>query len=319
MPLPTMQARQSLRPYSQSPLGRPRLRIEEQSTIPQPTLDPPEFMKLIDLSLRHTIGGINLKSRDSKRPSEDAADIQLIQALSDISLADISPALFRPGYMKAISQRAHLISHISSSISSICSRLRTRHQCASDSVTASSSKLLGLVKPSQLQTRLWHLLQKRKWPTEPLEPLGDSTMLSCNQYKRDRELILDSDELEKEVQRRETDDDTILDIDRQFADTMDEDDDDLFSSYERTPFSSQDTVSLEMMLESDEDEELMLEDDVLLLSEGFGEHQPPAYHGERRFNFTKMREGAAWIEDTEFELLEYGNGDGEDIASMMLL
>ncbi|KAL8854743.1 MAG: hypothetical protein Q9221_000526 [Calogaya cf. arnoldii] len=259
--------------------------------MPQPTLDAPEFMKLIDVSLRHTIGGISPISRDPKRHSEDAVDIQLIQAMSDISLAHISPALFRPGYMKAISQH---------------------------SVTASSSTSLDPVKPSQLQTRLWHLLQKRKWPTEPLKPMDDSTMLSCNQYNKDRELILDSDEHEREVQRRETDDDMILDIDRQFADTMNEDDEDLFSSYERTPFSSQDTVGMEMMLESDEDEELMLEDDVLLLSEGFDELQPPPYHGKQELDFTKTREGAAWIEDTEFELLEYGNGDGEDIASMML-
>ena len=68
----------------------------------QPTLDSPAFMRLIDLSLRHTVGGTLSWRKDPKRSSTDAQPSELVKAVSDVSLADISPALFRPGYMKVI-------------------------------------------------------------------------------------------------------------------------------------------------------------------------------------------------------------------------
>lgn len=100
VPLPKMQPQRSLRVHSPPPSVCPRLQNEERSIISQPALDPSEFMRLIDLSLRHTIGGMIPPSRNLRRPSDDTLDIQLVQAVSDNSLADISPALFRPGYMK---------------------------------------------------------------------------------------------------------------------------------------------------------------------------------------------------------------------------
>lgn len=68
----------------------------------QSTLDSPAFMRLIDLSLRHTVGGTLSWRKDPKWSSTDGRPLELVKAASDISLADISPALFRPGYMKVI-------------------------------------------------------------------------------------------------------------------------------------------------------------------------------------------------------------------------
>lgn len=110
----------------------------------------------------------------------------------------------------------------------------------------------------------------------------------------------------------------MLDPDMDITGTMDEDED-LFSSYERTPFSSQDTASLEMMLESDEDEGTMLEEDVLLLSERYDDEvRAPADQVGHNPNLPKTREGVAWSEDRAFELSDYGCEDGDDRASMML-
>lgn len=146
-------------------------------------------------------------------------------------------------------------------------------------------------------------------------------MGTCNRYEGDGELILDSDEHDRppwEFQRRETDDEMMLDPDMDFTGTIDADED-LFSSYERTPFSSQDTASLEMMLESDGDEEKMLEEDLLLLSERYDhELRAPAVPAEHNLILPKTREEVAWREDIAFELSDYGCEDGDDRASMML-
>ena len=122
------------------------------------------------------------------------------------------------------------------------------------------------------------------------------------------------------------DEEDMLDSCIEFAGTlMDDDgdeDEDLFSSYERTPFSSQDTEGLEMMmmLESDGDEDLMLEEEGLLLSDkGDAFRVPVACGGDGMLESMKVREKDAYGgDDVEVELLEFGCEDGEDRASMML-
>ncbi len=177
------------------------------------------------------------------------------------------------------------------------------------------------MKPGQLQTQLWHLLQKRKWPTEPLEPLDDCAMSRCNRDEGDQELILDTgvyDGPSWESPRRDPDDEIMLDLNMDFIGTMDEDED-LFSSYERTPVSSQETESLEMMLEPDQDEEIMLEEDLLLLSDRFDDKLGAiASPGGYDFKSPGTSKGVAWSEDLELELLDDGCEDGDDKVSTML-
>ncbi|KAL8857371.1 MAG: hypothetical protein Q9178_006137 [Gyalolechia marmorata] len=326
VPLPKKQLQRSLHCYSSQPSVRPRLQTQQPSIISHSALDPLEFMRLIDVSLRQTFSGFIPSTKTLRRPSDDASEIQLVQVASDTSLADISPALFRPGYIKAISQRAPFISRIASSISSICSRSRTRNHSPPNSTPP------NLVTPSSsdLPIHLWSLLQKRKWPTTPLEPLDEETSRNVlNRHERDRELILDSDDLDSsvswEVPRGEIDDDEdMLDSCIEFAGTLIDDDgdedEDLFSSYERTSFSSQDTEGLEMMmmLESDGDEDLMLEEELLLSDRGCGSGDSVACGGDGMSEDMKAGEVYAYGgEDAEVELLEF-ESECDDRASMML-
>ena len=100
MPLPKKQLQRSLHCYSAPPSVRPRLQAQEPSVISHSALDPLEFMRLIDISLRQTLSGFIPSNKNLRRPSDDASEIRLVQVASDTSLADISPALFRPGYIK---------------------------------------------------------------------------------------------------------------------------------------------------------------------------------------------------------------------------
>ncbi|KAL8914469.1 MAG: hypothetical protein Q9171_000974 [Xanthocarpia ochracea] len=339
VPLPKKQLQRSVHCYSSPPSVRPRLQTQEPSIISHSALDPLEFMRLVDISLRQTLSGFIPSSKTLRRPSNDASEIQLVQLASDASLADISPALFRPGYIKssnthlitnrsniqAISQRAPFISRIAFSISGICSRSRTRTHSPSDS----TSPNLATPSSSDLPIHLWSLLQKRKWPTKPLEPLDDDISRNVfNRHERDRELIFDSDEFGSrvpwEVQRGEIDDDEdMLDSCIEFAGTLIDDDgdedEDLFSSYERTPFSSQDMEGLEVkMLEGDGDEDLVLEEELLLSDEGDGFGVPVACQGDGGLRNMEAGEGDAYGgEDVEVELLEFGC-ECEDRALMML-
>ncbi len=119
------------------------------------------------------------------------------------------------------------------------------------------------------------------------------------------------------------DDEDMLDSGIEFGGTlMDDDgdeDEDLFSSYERTPFSSQDMEGLEMkMLESDGDEDLMLEEQLLLSDRGDEFGIPVACGGDGMSESMKAGEGDAYGgEDAEVELLEF-ECEYEDRALMML-
>ncbi|KAL9001166.1 MAG: hypothetical protein Q9169_000350 [Polycauliona sp. 2 TL-2023] len=373
-PSPTTEPRQSLRHQSRRPSVTPQLKAKQTSITSLEILDPSEFMRLVDLSLRHTLGGMIPCCKKLTTPNDDPDDLQLVKAVSNTSLAEVSPALFRPGYMKAIAQRAHLISRIASSISSSSSRSHKAHQSCSDPTAASSSPKLRPVKTSQLQTQLWHLLQKKEWPTEDLIPLEKVTIGTYHRNEQDFELNLEPDEHEgvppRDLERGETDDEMMVDLGLDFIGLMDEDDDeDLFSIYERTPCSSQDTTSLdimldydeddeglsswyertpcssqdtmsldtmleyneksayssrddtstlEMLLESDEGEEMMLEEELSALPENCDAElrargSPPA---DQIMDVMETGEEVACIEDIEFELLEYDCEDGEHKVSM---
>ena len=180
-------------------------------------------------------------------------------------------------------------------------------------------------KPSKLQVRLWHLLQKRKWPTEPLESLVEGTRSTHHPYEKEGELILDTDEYESvpwEASCTEIEGGLMPDPDMDSVGAMDDDDDDdedLFSVYERAPFSSQESTGFEMMLESsDVDEEIMLEEDLLLCTERCHQLSSASFPAEAKYDFTKTADGARCNEDIGFVPLEHGGKDGEDSASMML-
>lgn len=110
----------------------------------------------------------------------------------------------------------------------------------------------------------------------------------------------------------------MLDPGMDFVGATDDDDEDLFSMYERTPFSSQESTGYEMMLESDEDEEIMIEEDLLLRGERCHQFSSASFPAEAKYDFTKTADGATCNEDIGFVPLEHGGKDGEDSASMML-
>ncbi|KAL8937802.1 MAG: hypothetical protein Q9211_003497 [Gyalolechia sp. 1 TL-2023] len=143
---------------------------------PSPNLDL-DLLKLIDASLRHTISGAPSPTRSTKKSIP--SDITLAKPSSSPTLAEVAPVLFRPGYMQAISHRAPFIPRIASSLSAILSRSRSRtpnHGHHPSTTPANNNRPSPQPPPpnpqaKELQPPLWHLLQTRKWPTTPLEPL----------------------------------------------------------------------------------------------------------------------------------------------------
>lgn len=112
LPLPKIQPQRTLHVNSPPPSIRPKFQTKEPSIMSQSALDPPSFMRLIDLSLRHTFGGMIPPGRNLRKPNDNTLDIQLVQAVSDISLADISPALFRPRYIEVnLSMLSQVVGH----------------------------------------------------------------------------------------------------------------------------------------------------------------------------------------------------------------
>ncbi|KAL8953550.1 MAG: hypothetical protein Q9222_000608 [Ikaeria aurantiellina] len=122
--------------------------------------------------------------------------------------------------------------------------------------------------PSNLQPKLWHLLQRRKWPTTPLKSLDCNDMEVFERCERDRKMLFDSEssfseeELLFDCENVDVDgmaaegkilfDDEVID-----SDGMDED---LFASYENTPNPSQDTVVGWMRRDAEEDMLLDMEE-----------------------------------------------------------
>ncbi|KAL8766615.1 MAG: hypothetical protein Q9209_006680 [Squamulea sp. 1 TL-2023] len=316
VPLSKMQSLQSLPSHSPPQSVCPKFQSQEPSISSQLALEPLPFVQLIDVSLRHALSGIAPPRKNLQRPGADASDIQLTHTTPSTSLADISPALFRPGYMKAISQRAPLIPLIASSISSIYSRSRTQHHTSTDVEIASTVPLIE-VKSRNLQVQLWHLLQKRNWPTTALEPLNVDVINTLNRHKKGREIILDrdeNDELPSEAEWGPKEDEDML---YPFMEMV-EDDEDLFSSYERTPYSSQNTsLSYDEMILDSEEDGMMLGEDLLLSREDDG-FRASLCQEDGALGCMQLREGLAYLEDPDFECLEDDDEDIEDRASMML-
>ncbi|KAL8822035.1 MAG: hypothetical protein Q9223_000026 [Gallowayella weberi] len=122
-----------------------------------------------------------------------------------------------------------------------------------------------LFRPGEFQVRLWHLLQKRKWPTTAIEPLSWDEVEIFDRYEKDRELLHDSDHKCDKLRwtRRgwEKDDEEMLDHDLHFPGGVDDPDEDLFSSYEGTPSSSQGTAGDCFELLTDHEDDMLLEND----------------------------------------------------------
>ncbi|KAL9590784.1 MAG: hypothetical protein Q9203_000422 [Teloschistes exilis] len=232
-----------------------------------PTLHPELscFLELIDMSLRHIISSTPCALRNGKRASTHA-DSKLARAPC---LADVAPAVFRPGYMKAISQRGPLISRIASCLSEICWRSRSPN----------------LSRPSftgrDLQIQLWALLQKRTWPTTELEPLSQEDFSTFSRQSSDGETTLFESEHECDdaigarVKEADADRDDDM-LDDQIPEPVGVlnmhpfENDDIFSSPGSTPFPPLSKMGDEMMLEDvSEAEEMLLDDDDKHL---FGQH-----------------------------------------------
>lgn len=79
----------------------PNVPLPQYAQPPQPPpRGPLSVLKLVDASLRHTISGTSAPSKTTKKGAP--SDVRLMKTSPSLSLADISPALFRPGYLKVI-------------------------------------------------------------------------------------------------------------------------------------------------------------------------------------------------------------------------
>ncbi|KAL8824056.1 MAG: hypothetical protein Q9170_008263, partial [Blastenia crenularia] len=256
--------------------GLPRSRfVVNKSTQPLPSSSPQPppspalaLLKLLDASLRHVIAGTPPPPRRTKKSTTPG--IKFLSRSSFPALGDISPSLFRPGYIQvthlpssspaapvhrpsnskqAISSRAPLIPRIASSLFAITSRSPSHHQSSAlrtDIHTPTST-------PTTLQPPLWRLLQNRKWPTSPLEPL-ECTDEVFVRSKRDLLILMEQDDdglntLQNVMVENDNDEDMLdntclyASLDRDEEEKMLESDgdgdEDLFSLGEGRGFASQ--------------------------------------------------------------------------------
>ncbi|KAI4258449.1 MAG: hypothetical protein LQ352_001200 [Teloschistes flavicans] len=231
------------------------------------------------MSLRHTISSTPCKFSNANRSFRHPD----INTASATCLAEVVPAVFRPGYMQvsqsglqfcnvrhitdyedpnrqqAISQRGPLISRMASSLSKICLR------------SHSQNLLCHSFTGKDLHIQLWTLLQKRSWPTTELEPLGQKELAIFSRPNGDEGTTLFESERDCNdaigglVKGTDADGDEDM-LDDQFPKPVRVlsvplfEDDDLFSSSGSTPLLSQSTMD-EMMLEDvGEAEEMLLDD-----------------------------------------------------------
>ncbi|KAL8763797.1 MAG: hypothetical protein Q9184_000499 [Pyrenodesmia sp. 2 TL-2023] len=278
----------------------PNVPLPQHSQPPPPSLN---ILKLVDASLRYTIGGIPAPSKTTKKGAPSG--VRLMKTSLSPSLADISPALFRPGYLKvtpthclpfssqlpltsqltanthqAIAARAPLISRIASSLASIAARPLI-HSSPSEPEPKLEPEPSRPSSTSDLQSQLWRLLQKRKWPTTPLEPLDYDDVSVFERHARDEIIMFDPKDSQLEasnfythwprVKIKENAD--MLDYHTPLYPgdggmlEPDEGDEDLFSSLGSTHFSSQGLGEEEMILEEEEEGE-----EDLLLNEAESSH-----------------------------------------------
>ncbi|KAL8874166.1 MAG: hypothetical protein Q9174_000471 [Haloplaca sp. 1 TL-2023] len=217
-----------------------RATTQEQASAPRCNeVNPLDFLRLIDASIRQTISGASPVSKRRGSSNSSGPPIKLAEADQTIGLADISPALFRPGYMEAIGHRAPLIPRIASSLSRVHSRSRT----------LPSSYTSPIPTVENLQPQLWHLLQKRKWPTTSLEPLPCDDMSVFEDHDEDIS-ILDYYEGEYDIAAKSA----WTKEDKEWT-YEDEEADILFPSLDAELYTTQQTSDDSMMLEQEAEEE----------------------------------------------------------------
>ncbi|KAL8731301.1 MAG: hypothetical protein Q9166_003525 [cf. Caloplaca sp. 2 TL-2023] len=269
-PLSRMRSQPCLPAYSPLPSIHHTLQIEELPSFQHCALDPLHLLKLVDASLRRTFSGEIPPGKNSRRLNDDDPDIKLIQEAPETSLADISPALFRPGYMK-----------------------------------------------------IWHLLQKRKWPTTALQPLQCDDMDIFDRSEKDKELIFEIDQegdegLSLETRQNRNHEKYMLNTSADISQILDRDDGDLFFKYESMPSSSQDTVDEGMMEEIDEGEDLLF-GDASWLAERHREFGVRIGKGSRGLGWQKLSDTDHCVKEAEFECLRKGCDEIEEESSAMAI
>ncbi|KAI4112883.1 MAG: hypothetical protein LQ345_006036 [Seirophora villosa] len=221
-------------------------------------LDLLDVLNIIDVSLHQVISGSPTHTRSYKRLATND-DIKLLRVCRNLSLADISPAQFRPGYMKAIAIRAPLISRIASSISTTSSRSRSCTQCLWPPQPQPEPQVSSnaTTTASILRTQLWALLQNHKWPTTPLETFKCTQITVSERCEMAKAMMFDSDDVapitNPPKRRRKEDDEDMLDTPGVDGCEMldDEEDKSLFRSFE-TSNSSQGS-DMEMIFDNEDD------------------------------------------------------------------
>ncbi|KAL9013786.1 MAG: hypothetical protein Q9173_001543 [Seirophora scorigena] len=221
-------------------------------------LDVFDVLNTIDVSLHQVISGSPTHTRSHKRPATND-DIKLTKVCRNLSLADISPAQFRPGYMKAIATRAPLISRIASSISTTSSRSRSCTQRFSspqpqpEPQISSNATTIACI----LRTQLWALLQNHQWPTTPLETFNCTEMTVSERCERAKAMMFDFDDVAQITnppkRRRNEDDEDMLDthgVDG--CEMLDEEEDKSLFRWFETSNSSQ-ASGMEMIFDNDDD------------------------------------------------------------------
>ncbi|KAL8991032.1 MAG: hypothetical protein Q9177_000444 [Variospora cf. flavescens] len=208
-------------------------------------------------------------------------DIKSTKVPSNLSLADISPAQFQPGYgyMKAIATRASLIPRIASSICTISSPSRF---CSSSQPSPPPQPQLETQNPDDdankaraLQNQLWALLQNQKRATRPLETFKRTDLTVFERCERETAMMFDSDDavpITNSPERRSEDDDGEDMLDTHQADRWeileDEQDESLFSFATSDGFClSSQGPDAEMIFDEDDGDE----EDFLPREEASGE------------------------------------------------
>ncbi|KAL8653638.1 MAG: hypothetical protein Q9210_001976 [Variospora velana] len=276
-------------------------------------LNPLDVLNLIDVSFQQVISGSpsHIRGRKTLLTSDD---IKSTKESSNLSLADISPAQFQPGYRytKAIATRASLIPRIASSICTISSRSRF---CSYTQPSPPSQPQLECQTPNDdttraraLQNQLWALLQNQKRATRPLETSKRTDLTVFERCVRETAMMFDSDDaapVTNSPERRSEDDGGEDMLDTHRADRCeileDEQDESLFSSFATSDgfcLSSQGPY-VEMIFDDDDGDE----EDFLPREEASGEPAlgPPKKTGD---------ESWPWLAKQQQEKRDFSGGRG---------
>ncbi|KAI4088375.1 MAG: hypothetical protein LQ344_006118 [Seirophora lacunosa] len=266
-------------------------------------LDLFDVLNIIDVSLHQVISGSPTHTRSHKRLATND-DIKLLKVCRNLSLADISPAQFRPGYMKVLLPFHPALSY----------RLHNATTTA-----------------SILRTQLWALLQNHEWPTTPLETFKCTEMTVFERCERAKAMMFDSDDVapitNPPKRRRKEDDDDMLDTPGVDGCEMldDEEDKSLFRSFE-TSNSSQGS-DMEMIFDNEDDyvEEFSLlgeeasEEPSLVVSRKTGNHFSPCLQKSYASRYPWLAGRQRETEDDKFADLGYNTNELFQEADVQLL